>query len=129
MPKRKLKAAPSCPEEVDTMRKMISAEVDALYAKCKAERSNFTTLVRQYVVAHSGAGVMESRVAAVVEQVDVKYDTDAWQEEPDYGKLTTAIMQWSFEDKSMWRGSPKNKAVYKLAKNMAIVGFRQDTVP
>ena len=110
------------------MRKAISADLDDVYAKVKKEKTSFITPVREYIAAHSEPAKLQARVQKVLTQVGATYDFDAWQDDPDHGKSVTAIMQWSFEHKSMWRGTPKNKVVYKLAKSMAIVGFRQDSL-
>ena len=128
MGKKKLRPTPSCTDEVDDLRKAISADLDDVYAKVKKEKTSFITPVREYIAAHSEPAKLQARVQKVLTQVGATYDFDAWQDDPDHGKSVTAIMQWSFEHKSMWRGTPKNKVVYKLAKSMAIVGFRQDSL-
>ena len=128
MPRRKLRSTPSSSDEVDELRKAISKDIDEVYAKIRKEKSSFITTVREYIAAHSEPGTLQARVQAVLTHVGATYNFDAWLVDPDHGKSVSAIMQWSFEPKSMWRGTPKNKVVYKLAKSMAIVGFRQDSL-
>ena len=50
---------------------------------------------------------------------------DPWPEDIQEGLSVTNIHEWSFSKPSFWR-SPKNVNVYKLAKSMAVSGFRKE---
>ena len=126
MGKKKLRSVPSCPDDVDGLRRRISKDLEMVYKQVREKKTNFMGIVQEYTAAFPQTGAMKKRVADVIALVGVDYDFDAWEGDPENGMFVTAIMQWSFEAKSMWRGTPKNKVVYKLAQSMAMVGFRQD---
>ena len=48
--------------------------------------------------------------------------------QPVRGIRDTCIVQWSFEDSSMWRGPPDNARVVKIAKSIISGQFRRDSV-
>ena len=50
---------------------------------------------------------------------------EPWPEDIEEGLRVTNIHEWNLSDNSMWR-SPKNINVYKLAKSMAVSGFRKE---
>ena len=51
---------------------------------------------------------------------------------PEVGKTLgprdTCILQWRFDDTSMWRGMPDNPRVLKLARSILSSRFRKDSV-
>ena len=69
MPKKRLRATPSCTDDVDELRMSMSNDIDAVYAKCRQDKQNFMTVVREHAAAYSEAGVMQARVQAVLAQV------------------------------------------------------------
>ena len=44
----------------------------------------------------------------------------------EHGSRTTCILQWRFDDDSLWRGPSDNKKVARLARSMACSGFHED---
>jgi hypothetical protein len=78
-----------------------------------------------------------SQLAAVKERIsgDAAQDAMTWakhvlkaETNPVRGIRDTCIMQWSFDDRSMWRGPPDNARVIKIAKSIICTKFRRDSV-
>ena len=44
------------------------------------------------------------------------------------GILNTAVVQWRFDEASLWRGMPDNPRVAKIAKSIIGNRFRQDSI-
>ena len=125
--KRNLRTTPSCPDEVHPLCAALGRRLDEEYLGVMEHRQTFRGIVNRYAHENAKPGEMQARVAKVVDAVKVTYDPSLWSVVPAFGHCTTAIMQWSFTEESMWRGTPKNKIVLKYAKSMAAVGFRKDS--
>jgi len=124
--KRNLRATPSCPEEVHPLSVALCQRLDHEYLGVIEHKDTFRAIVHRYAQEHAKPGEMQARVAKVMAMVNATYDPSLWSVAPAFGHCTTAIMQWSFTEESMWRGTPKNKIVLKYAKSMTAVGFRKD---
>ena len=42
------------------------------------------------------------------------------------GTRSTCILQWSFDDHSLWRGLSDTKKITRLARSMIVAGFKPD---
>ena len=78
-----------------------------------------------------------TQLTSVKERIsgDAIQDAMAWckhmlkaETEQVRGIRETCIVQWSFDDSSMWRGPPDNARIVKIAKSIICTKFRKDSV-
>jgi hypothetical protein len=81
--------------------------------------------------------IILEQLASVKERIsgDSAQDAMAWSKhmlkaetQQVRGIRDTCIVQWSFDDSSMWRGPPDNARIVKIAKSIICSKFRRDSV-
>ena len=90
-----------------------------------------------YLAPRQDHDIIVEQLTSVKERIsgDTRFDAVAWSKhllKPETDQIRgireTCIVQWSFDDLSMWRGPPDNARILKIAKSIICGKFRRDSV-
>ncbi len=135
MVRRVLKATPSNTDEVHPFLKSLHADLHKMAEELAEQRTSFLAVAQTYqrevqntAQALNHTALLYSKATGCTEdEANKKAESILAGEsgEPKFvGIRDTAVPQWSYADDSMWRGTPDNRRVARLAKSILCSGFR-----
>jgi len=138
-PKRQLRATPSNAGDIGSFQQRLLSDLRALECELYEQRKPFADLALEYQTkCKADAGLELRHLASIHERLhgSTYQDAMAWatgllKQRPEgklSGILNTAVVQWRFDEASLWRGMPDNPRVAKIAKSIIGNRFRQDSV-
>jgi len=139
-PRRALRATPSNASELSQFQLKLLSDLRVLDAELLEKRIPIITVAQEYAkMCGERPEQVLNHVASVREHLSggSRADAMAWAQDllkPELanskvtGVRETCIVQWRFDDNSMWRGVPDNPRVVKLAKSIINTRFRKDSV-
>lgn len=107
-------------EEYQDQRKSLNLHILGLQAKYANDFDGLKDLVK---VKFENVGFSQEFVHSNLETLFPDTKQDEVQ-----GRYTISPLNFSFDESSLWRGSPPNHTVRKLARSMIVSGFRADSV-
>jgi len=137
-PRRALRPTPSCPGDLSPIQAKVLEDLKHLDEQLTEQRMPFLAWAAKY-----SSSIEADRDRAVKDIARVRMaafgDTEAEAKafalqllRPEVGKTLglrdTCILQWRFDEPSMWRGMPDNPRVLKLARSILSSRFRKDSV-
>lgn len=99
---------------------MLSEAVE--YMRVYQGSDNMAALKQEHVDVLCAVGQMREAATQMVDSLFMARDGDV------IGIRKTCPSMFSFESKSMWRGTPPNANVRKIARNIVVRGFGQDSI-
>jgi hypothetical protein len=138
-PRRQLRATPSNAADLSDFQQRLLGDLRSLETELYEQRKPFTDLALEYQAkCRTEPGLAVTHVASLRERLRGcgNRDAVAWasgllSQKPDdklSGIFATAVLQWRFDDASLWRGQPDNPRVAKIAKSIIGHRFRQDSI-
>ena len=138
-PRRQLRATPSNAADISSFQHRLLSDLRSLETELHEQRKPFTELATEYQAkCQADPGLEVKHVAVVFERLrgTSAREAIAWAahllrqrpEEKLSGILDTAVLQWRFDDASLWRGHPDNPRVAKIAKSIIGNRFRRDSI-
>jgi hypothetical protein len=136
---RALRATPSTAGDLCPFQMFLMEQVNVLHSKHQDSRTSLLSTAQDYELRFQGQDNMVSlkeihkvvlcKVGKASADADQMIKTAFGAEDGDIlGIRTTCPSMFRFGDASMWRGTPSNDNVRKLARSMICSGFRQDSV-
>jgi hypothetical protein len=92
------------------------------YMQAYQGSNNMAALKQEHVDVLCAVGQEREAATQFVDSLFVARDGDV------IGIRKTCVSMFSFEGKSMWRGTPPNANVRKIARNIVVRGFGQDSI-
>ena len=138
-PRRQLRATPSNAADIGAFQLRLLSDLRTLEVELFEQRKPFVDLAfESQTKCQAEPGLELTHVASLHERLysSSHRDAMAWAadllrprpEEKLSGILKTAVLQWRFDDASLWRGPPDNPRVAKIAKSIVGHRFRQDAI-
>lgn len=134
---RKLKATPSTSADVGACQKLLLQDLTTLDQEMLESRTPFFQFVKDYMEARRlNVDLVLHELASVKQQLSGLPEPAAlrWAKEllqpkgaKVLGVMPTCILQWRFDEPSMWRGIPDNQRVLRLCKSIVSSRFRADS--
>jgi hypothetical protein len=136
---RALRATPSSAGDLSPFQMFLMEQVNVLHGKHQDSRTSLLSTAQDYELRFQGQDNMVSlkeihkvvlcKVGQASADADQMIMSTFGAEDGDIlGIRTTCPSMFRFGDASMWRGTPSNDNVRKLARSMICSGFRQDSV-
>jgi hypothetical protein len=134
-PRRQLKATLSNVENLGTLHKMLLQDIRALEEEAVVSRKPIWQLAHEYQVGRVDADAVLEDLICVRQHLTGASEQEARDWAKDLlqargskvlGMHTTCIVQWRFDDASMWRGPPDNIRILRFCRSIVSTCFRQD---
>jgi hypothetical protein len=136
---RALRATPSCTGDITLFQKFLMDDVEVSWGKAQNDRTSMLSLVQEYQALVGGPDnimalkEMHTKVLCKVGKANVEAEQMvasmfAAHEGDVLGVKKLPPAMFSYTNASMWRGTPSNAAVRKLARSIISSGFRQDSI-
>lgn len=130
---RVLTDCPSNTEDLASWQITISKKLQELLQEAHLKRTVLTHFIQQFprptgeeaiqevtmaiqIAFNLSSGPAEARARELMQPGSAAY----------IGARITCILQWSFEDHSLWRGLSDNKKLVRLSRSMVAAGFKKD---
>lgn len=137
-PRRALRPTPSCPGDLSPVQSKLLSDLKHLDEQLAEDRVPFLTWAAKYssaIAADPDRAVKEITRVREAAFGDAEVQAKAFALHtlrPDVvktlGLRDTCILQWRFDEASMWRGVPDNPRILKLARSIISSRFRKDSV-
>lgn len=120
---------PSNAAELSAVQRGVLTKLDNLSTKLVSGEGTFLDFCQEFMEtgalsARETAKTILAKIGLPGFEVEAKINNTKTPPAP--GTYTTTILQWRFDEASMWRGAPKNHMVLKYAKSIASTRFRPD---
>ena len=137
-PKRSLKRTPSNTAGLTNFQKLLLNDLSRMEVELLENRVSFTKACRTAQQRFQDnldplldqVASVRSQVSGTSEEAGREWATKLLEPRgsPLLGLHETSVLHWRYDDESMWRGSPDNPRVVRLARSMITSGFREDSV-
>ena len=130
---RTLRPVPSNTDELAGWQRTVSTKLADLHQESFEKRMVLTHFIQALPQPTGEQAIQEVTMAM---QIAYNLDPDSAEAKarelmqsrlPNFtGTSETCILQWSFQDNSLWRGLSDNKKLVRLARSMVMCGFKRD---
>lgn len=134
-PRRALKPTLSNANELSSFQMELLADMKKLEEELVATRTPFAKLAKDYQISRQDPDAALQDLASVKQHLTGSTEQEAISWAKDLlrakdakmlGMSTTCIMQWRFDEASMWRGPPDNARILKFCRSIISSRFRPD---